>query len=156
MRAQFYPHMPQAFVKLTELEALVKDSGLDRELIHLVKLRASQVNSCAFCVDMHVKEAKIDGERELRLHHLVVWRESPLFTEKEKAALLWTETLTRLSTSDVSDEVYAQARRHFDEKELVALTMAVALINAWNRFAVAFRSEPGTHDRAFGLDKAGL
>lgn len=156
MRLRYHSLMPDAFQKLTELEALVKASGLDPRLIDLVKLRASQINRCAFCVDMHVKEAKIAGERELRLHHLAAWQESPLFDAREKAALRWTEAVTRLSQGDVDDADFEAARAHFSEKELVQLTMAVATINVWNRFAVSFRSEPGSQDRAFGLDKAGL
>jgi AhpD family alkylhydroperoxidase len=148
--------MPEAFAKLAELETIAKGAGLEPKLVNLVKLRASQINQCAFCTDMHVKEAKIEGERELRLHHLAVWRESPLFTPREKAALRWAEAATKLSQGDVTDEDFAEARRHLSEKELVALTLVAALINAWNRFAVAFRAEPGSKDRAFGLDKAGL
>lgn len=125
-------------------------------LAHLVMLRASQINGCAFCVDMHVKEAKIHGDRELRLHHVAVWRESPLFSEQERAALEWTEALTQLSPHGVSDAIYASVREQFSEQELSELTFLVVAINGWNRLNVAFRTVPGSADKQFGLDKAGL
>jgi AhpD family alkylhydroperoxidase len=155
-RLNYFPEFPKAFEKLTELEAIAKQSSIDPLLRHLVKIRASQINGCAFCVDMHHKEAKLAGERELRLYHLSVWEESPLFSEEEKAALLWTEHLTRLSQGAVSDEVFARAREHFSGKELTELTMIIALINAWNRFGAPFRSTPGSMDKLLGLEKAGL
>lgn len=155
-RLNYYPQFPQFFSKLTEMEGLMKELSIDHSLVHLVKTRASQVNGCAFCVDMHIKQAKIDGEKEIRLYHLSVWEESPLFSEKEKAALLWTEAVTRLSHGPVSDHVYQETRKHFSEKEITELTSVIALINAWNRFGATFRSIPGSADRAFGLDKAGL
>jgi AhpD family alkylhydroperoxidase len=155
-RLNYYKHFPEAFAKLTELEKLIKNCSLERQLIHLVKLRASQINHCAFCVDMHSKEAKIDNEKELRLYHVAVWEESNLFTPRERAALKWTEAVTKLHTQPVSDELFTEVREHFSEKELTELNMVVALINTWNRFAAPFRSEPGSADKAFGLDKAGL
>jgi AhpD family alkylhydroperoxidase len=155
-RLSFFPQFPQAFEKINEIEGLVKQGSLDPLLIHLVKIRASQINGCAFCVDMHHKEAKIDGERELRLYHIAVWEESPLFTPKEKAALLWTEQVTKLSQGAVSDETFARVKELFSDKELTELTMAIAMINAWNRFAAPFRSVPGSMDTYLGLEKAGL
>ncbi len=155
-RLNYYAQNPEAFAKLTEVEALVKNSQLDKKLIHLVKLRASQINRCTFCVDMHVKEAKIDGEKELRLHHLAAWEESPLFDEKEKAAFAWTEAVTRLNQEHVSDDLYKRTREFFSEKEIVDLTLAVAMINLWNRFGATFRSTAGSLDKMYGLDKAGL
>lgn len=155
-RQEYYSLFPEFMTKMVELGQAAKASGLDRNLLNLVNVRASQVNGCGFCVDMHSKEAKIDGERELRLYHVPVWRESPLFSDTEKAALLWTEAVTRLSEGEVSDEAYARARKHFSEKELVQLTASVVAINAWNRFAATFRTVPGSQDRAFGLEKAGL
>ena len=128
----------------------------DEGLAVLVDIRASQLNGCAFCLDMHVKQARIAGERELRLHHVAIWRESPLFSAKERAALAWTETLTRLGTEGVSDADYGLAREHFSEPALVALTFRVMAINGWNRLNVAFRVTPGSRDRLYGLDKAGL
>lgn len=155
-RLNFYPHFPAAFAKLAEIESLIKSSSLDRRLIHLIKIRASQLNGCAFCVDMHVKEARLDDERELRLHHVAVWEESPLFDAKEKAALRWTEAVTRLSSAAISDKVYGETKEHFSDKEITELTMAIAMINVWNRFAAPFRSTPGSADKLYGLDKAGL
>jgi AhpD family alkylhydroperoxidase len=125
-------------------------------MIDLVQTRASQLNGCTFCVDMHVKEAKIHGERELRLYHLPVWRESTLFTDKERAALEWTEILTKVSSSGVSDAEYSAAREHLTDKEIVDLTFAIGIINVWNRFNAAFRGQHGTLDKMYGLDKAGL
>ena len=129
---------------------------MEEGLALLVDLRASQLNGCAFCLDMHAKQARMGGEREIRLHHVAVWRDSPLFTPRERAALAWTETLTRLAPEGVSDAAYAEARAHFDEAALAELSWRVAAINGWNRLNVAFRTEPGSKDRMFGLDKAGL
>ncbi|GAA0535481.1 AhpD family alkylhydroperoxidase [Rhizomicrobium palustre] len=143
--------------KLSALSiATKKESAIEKTLLHLVDLRASQLNGCAFCVDMHSKEAKIDGERELRLYHVAVWRESPLFSSRERAALEWTEAVTKLSPESVSDEVYNAVRAEFSEKEIADLTFAIATINAWNRLGVSFRSVPGSADAAYGLTKAGL
>jgi AhpD family alkylhydroperoxidase len=129
---------------------------MDEALALLVDIRASQLNGCAFCLDMHVKQARIRGERELRLHHVSLWRESPLFTPKERAALAWTEALTRIDPAGVSDAAYDEACQHFSEEELSQLTFRVAAINGWNRMNVAFRTAPGSKDKVFGLDKAGL
>jgi len=157
--SQRFNYMQQsapAFKKLVELSMGLKESGLETGLQYLVEIRASQLNGCAFCLDMHVKQAVIGGERALRLHHVAIWRESPLFSARERAALLWTETLTRIPEAGVSDAVYAQAREQFSEKELSDLTWVVSTINAWNRLNVAFQSVPGSQDKAYGLDKAQL
>jgi AhpD family alkylhydroperoxidase len=129
---------------------------MDKTLAVLVDIRASQLNGCAFCLDMHVKQAKMHGERELRLHHVAIWRESPLFTPKERAALAWTEALTRIAPEGISDAAYAEVREQFPDEELSELTWRVAAINGWNRMNVAFRNAPGSLDKMFGLDKAGL
>jgi len=129
---------------------------VDKTLKDLVQLRASQMNGCAFCVDMHSKEAKIHGERELRLYHLPIWRESNLYTAKERAALEWTETVTKLGEHGVPDAIYDAVRAEFDEKEIVDLTYAVIAINGWNRMAIAMRAVPGSQDAVYGLSKAGL
>lgn len=147
---------PESTQKLIELGQLVHKSGLEEALLDLVNIRASQLNGCAFCLDMHVKEAKIRGERELRLHHAAIWRESPLFSPRERAALEWTEALTRLPEGGVGDEVYARVKGLFSDQELAALTFAVTIINGWNRLNVAFRTVPGSLDAMFGLTKAGL
>src|SRR5262249_24558773 len=122
----------------------------------LVNIRASQLNGCAFCLDMHVKQAKIHGERELRLHHVATWRESTLFSARERAALEWTEVLTKLPDHGVADEGYARVTAQFSEKELSDLTFVVMTINGWNRANVAFQTVPGSLDKPFGLDKAQL
>ena len=129
---------------------------MDDELALLVDIRASQLNGCAFCLDMHVKQARLHGERELRLHHVAIWRESPLFTPKERAALAWTEALTRIEPEGVSDAAYADAREHYSEEALSELTFRVVAINGWNRMNVAFRTVPGSKDKMLGLDKAGM
>lgn len=147
---------PVLFKKFLDFSLAIKDSSLDPTLSHLIDIRASQLNGCAFCLDMHVKEAKLHGERELRLHHLAIWRESALFSARERAALAWTEALTRLAPEGVSDELYALARAQFSEPELADLTYRVMAINGWNRASIAFRVAPGTYDAAYGLDKAGL
>ncbi|PWW07602.1 carboxymuconolactone decarboxylase family protein [Mangrovibacter plantisponsor] len=129
---------------------------LDKKLRHLMDIRASQLNHCAFCLDMHVKEAKLHGERELRLYHVAIWRESPLFTAKEKAALALTEALTRIDNHGVSDALYSELAEHFTQEEISALTFSIAIINAWNRLQILSRAEPGSLDSAYGLDRADL
>ncbi len=156
-RLNFQQQTPDLVKKLVDLSMATANGGhIDAGLLRLVDIRASQMNGCAFCLDMHVKEARLHGERELRLHHVAIWRESPLFAPRESAALAWTEALTRIAPDGVSEELYAQAREHFSEKELATLTFRVMGINAWNRLNVAFRTMPGAQDAAFGLDKAGL
>ena len=134
----------------------LKKGVIGETLTDLIHIRVSQINGCAFCVDMHVKEATIHGERALRLHHLAIWRESPLFTPKERAMLAWAESVTRLGEHGVPDDVYEEARMHFNEKELVELTFIVMEINGWNRLSIAFRNQPGSMDAAMGLTAAGL
>ncbi|WP_368641247.1 carboxymuconolactone decarboxylase family protein [Castellaniella ginsengisoli] len=155
-RLNYYLAAPEAARKYSEFSQLLHADPFLAEIGHLVTLRASQINGCAFCVDMHVKEAKILGERELRLHHVAVWRESPLFTAKEKAILEWTEALTRLSPEGVPDAVFQRVRDQLSDKELAALSFLVVAINGWNRLGVAFQPVPGSADAQFGLDKAGL
>ena len=130
------------------VERYVRECGLDRRLLELVKLRASQVNGCAYCVDMHTKDARANGETEQRLYAVVVWREAPFFTERERAALAWTEALTLVSQEQVPDSVFEIARKEFSDKELVDLTMAVIAINGWNRLAISFRKVAGTYQPA--------
>ena len=148
--------VPALTQKLTELTLALKKGTVEQTILSLIEIRASQLNGCAFCLDMHVKQAKLHGERELRLHHLAIWRESTLFSDRERAALTWTEALTRLSPHGVAGDIYADARAQFSEDELVYLTYMVMVINACNRASIAFRSVPGSQDKAFGLDKSGL
>jgi len=155
-RIPYAEKSPDLFKKFLEFSKAIREAGIDQQIYDLVDIRASQLNGCAFCLDMHVKEAKLHGERELRLYHVAIWRESPLFSARERAALAWTELLTRIPEHGVSDEDFAQARAHFSEKELSDLTFLVMAINSWNRANVAFRTPPGAADKAYGLDKANL
>jgi len=132
------------------------NNSLSKDLLHLIDIRVSMLNGCAFCLDMHVKEAKISGERELRLYHLSIWRESELFTAKEKAALTWAEAVTDLSREGLSDALFQQVCEELNEQELSDLTFAVASINSWNRLAIPFNVPAGSADSHFGLDRAGL
>lgn len=155
-RINYVHQAPELFKKFVEFGGLVKDSTIEEKIHDLVSIRASQINGCGFCLDMHIKQATIHGERPLRLHHLAIWRESTLFEPRERAALAWTEALTTLAPHGVPDDVYERVRGQLSEKELTDLTYAVMNINAWNRINVAFRTVPGSSDTAFGLDKARL
>ena len=140
---------------LLELEKYLHDCGLEEPLLNLVKLRASQINGCAYCLDIHWKDLRSIGESEQRLYSLDAWEESPYYTDRERAALVWTEAVTRVSETHVPDEVYEEAKKHFNEKELADLTVAVAAINGWNRLAIAGRTTPGTYQPVKGeLKKA--
>ncbi len=136
---------PGAMRALSGLETYLADCGLEPGLLDLVKLRASQINGCAYCVDMHSLDLRAAGETEQRIYALPVWQETPFFSERERAALLWTEKLTLISIDHVPDEVFEEVRQHFSETELANLTLAIAAINAWNRFGVSFRSVPGEY-----------
>jgi len=127
------------------LNKFAEESGLEHTLLELVKIRASQINGCAFCIDMHTIDARAAGESEQRIYLLDAWRESPFYTDRERAALAWAESLTLVSETHVPDDVYDEARRYFSEEELVKLTWAVVVINGWNRVCIAFRSEPGKY-----------
>ena len=137
---------PDAIKAMLGLEKYVHNSGLERSLYELVKTRASQINGCAYCLDMHTKDARKAGETEQRLYTLSAWRETPFYTERERVALEWTEALTLISENDIPDSLYDSVRKRFDEKELVALTMAIVANNGWNRFAISFRTVPGTYN----------
>jgi AhpD family alkylhydroperoxidase len=139
---------PGAHQAMLGLEKYLHDCGLEVALIHLIKLRASQINGCAYCLDMHWKDLRALGETEQRLYSLGAWRECPWYSERERAALAWTEALTLVANEHVSDEVYAQVRPHFSEPELCDLSLAIATINAWNRLAIAARNLPGTYQVA--------
>ena len=134
---------PEAIRAQRGLEAYVHGSGLEMSLIYLVYLRASQLNGCAFCVDKHSKDARRAGETEERLYAIAVWRDTPFFSPRERAALAWTETVTLIAETHVPDEAYAEVREQFSPTELMALTMAIVTINGWNRIAVSFRKPVG-------------
>lgn len=136
---------PKARAAMLGLEMYARESGLAPPLLELVRLRASQMNGCAFCIDMHTKDARAAGETEQRLYALSVWRESPFYTDRERAALEWTEAVTNVGESHVPDWVYERTRKQFTETELVSLTMAIVAINGWNRLAIAFRQVPGSY-----------
>ncbi len=134
-----YQDAPDVMKAMTTLEAQVQSSGLEASLMDLVKIRASQINGCAFCIHMHTREARARGESEARIYLLNAWRESPLYSERERAALAWTESMTLVAETHIPDEVYDEARQHFSAEEIVKLSLAVVTINGWNRFAIAFR-----------------
>ena len=144
-RIEYAKAAPDGVTAMRGLESYVHGSGLETSLIELVKVRASQVNGCAYCLDMHTKDARAAGEKEQRLYAIAAWHDAPFFSERERAALAWTEAVTLVGETRVPDEVYELARRHFGEKELVDLTLAVVAINGWNRLAIPFRSEAGSY-----------
>lgn len=137
----------EALNALYALEQSVRKGGLDTTLLELVRMRASQINGCAFCLDMHSKDARAEGETEQRLYGLSAWRETPYYTDRERAALEWTEAVTLVSRDQVPDDVYQRVRGQFSESELAILTLAVVAINGWNRIAIAFRAVPGSYQR---------
>lgn len=155
-RLDYFTTSPDLSKKVFELSNAVKKGSLGNTLLDLVNIRASQLNGCALCLDMHCKEAKIHGERELRLYHVAIWRESPLFSDAEKAAIEWTEAVTRLGDHGIDDEVYNRVRGHFSEEQISELTFAIGVINLWNRLNISFRTVPGSADEMLGLTKAGL
>jgi AhpD family alkylhydroperoxidase len=138
-RLDYYTVSPETLQAMLALEKHVKTHCFDPALYELVKIRASQLNGCAYCLEMHTREARAAGETESRLHLLAAWRESPLYTARERAALDWTESVTLVATRGVSDEVFSELGRHFSEKEITQLTLAINTINSWNRLAVSFR-----------------
>jgi AhpD family alkylhydroperoxidase len=144
-----YRHVaPAAVAAMRDVQRYVDHSSLEKELLELVKLRASQINGCAYCVDMHSKDARSLGETEQRLYAIAVWREAPFFSDRERAALAWTEAVTLIFDTGAPDDVYQVARAQFNEKELVELTMAIIAINGWNRLAVSFRAVAGSYQPA--------
>ena len=141
-----YKAAPEAMKAMTALGAYVNHaSGLETTLLGLVQMRASMINGCAYCIDMHWKDAKVAGETDERLFGLGAWRETPFYTPRERAALEWTETLTLIAANHAPDEVFAHVREHFSEEEMVNLTIAIVAINGWNRIAIGFRALPGTY-----------
>jgi AhpD family alkylhydroperoxidase len=142
-RVNYVEADPKALPLLLAVEAHIKTSSLAPTLLHLVKMRASQINGCAFCLDMHSKDARADGETEQRLYSLDAWEEAPYYNDRERAALEWTEAVTLLSNGHVPDSTYERVRAHFSEAEIAVLTLAIAMINSWNRLNVALRTEAG-------------
>jgi AhpD family alkylhydroperoxidase len=130
---------------MIQLERSVRESGLEPKLLELIKTRASQMNGCAYCIDMHTKDARAHGETEQRLFALSAWREAPFYTDKERAALKWTEAITDIQRGHAADDVFEEVRKHFADAELMSLTLAITTINAWNRIAIAFRLVPGSY-----------
>jgi|SRR5438477_1428358 len=147
-RIAYNKYSPNALHAMFALEKHLKSSTIEEKLLHLVKLRASQINGCAYCIDMHSIDARAAGDTEQRLYALNAWRETPFFTPRERAALEWTESLTLISQNHVPDELYESVRKEFSENELVDLTYAVATINAWNRIAISMRAVPGQYHPA--------
>ena len=139
---------PEAIRALAAVERYARGSNLEPALLELVRLRASIINGCAYCVDMHSKDARVRGESEQRLYAVSVWREAPFFAPRERAALAWTEAVSKVNVDQVPDEVYRLAREHFKERELVDVPMAVIAINSWNRLAISFRALAGTYEPA--------
>lgn len=144
-RIEYHQASSGAYRAMLGMEEFVRACGLEHPLLELVKTRASQINRCAYCIDMHTKDARAGGETEQRLYALGAWRETPFYSERERAALEWTEALTLISENDVPDEMYERVRRHFTDAELVNLTLAIITINGWNRLAIPFRSVPGSY-----------
>jgi AhpD family alkylhydroperoxidase len=141
-RMNYYQAAPDTINALSAVEKQIQASGLERTLIELVKTRASQINGCAVCINMHTADARHNGESEARLYLLNAWREAPVYTDRERAALAWTEAVTLISETHAPDDLYEEVRKHFSEAETVNLTMLIATINAWNRIAISFRAVP--------------
>jgi AhpD family alkylhydroperoxidase len=154
MRLNYFKAAPGGLNIMREFEKYLHECGLEQSLIELVKMRSSQINGCAYCIDMHSKDARAAGETEQRLYGLSAWRETPFYTDRERAALEWTEKLTLISTNGVPDDLYEQTLQHFSEQELVNLTLVITTINTWNRLAISFRSEPGSYQPPKALTQA--
>jgi AhpD family alkylhydroperoxidase len=155
-RLNFFEQSPELGNKLFEFSGAVHKTSLGNTLIDLVNIRASQINGCAFCLDMHCKEAKIHGENELRIYHIPIWRESTLFSDTERAVLEWTEAVTKLPEHGIPDEIYDRVRTQLSEKQITELTFAIGIINMWNRLNIGFQTVPGSFDDQLGLTKSGL
>ena len=145
MRIEYAKVAPEVMNAMLGLDRQVHASGLEESLIDMVKLRASQINGCAYCIDMHSKDARARGETEQRLYELVAWRDAPFYSARERAALAWTEAVTLITDGHVPDEVYEEAREQFTDRELANLTLAIVAINGWNRLGIAFRAKPGAY-----------
>ena len=146
VRIDYPKTSPGGLTAMLGLERHVRKSGLEADLLELVRLRASQLNGCAYCIDMHTKDARAAGETEQRLHGVVAWRETPYYTERERAALAWTEAVTGIGDRGVSEALFREVREHFSEEELVDLTLALVAINGWNRLAISFGAPVGSYE----------
>lgn len=147
-RIDYRKYAQEGVKSVLSLEKYIAESGLEEKLVHLVKMRASQINGCAYCLDMHSLDARAVGETEQRLYTLEAWRETPFFNDRERAALAWTEALTLISETHAPDDVYDEVKKHFSEKEIVDLTLVVGAINLWNRLAISLRAVPGRYKPA--------
>jgi len=147
---------PKAYEAMGALENRLENSGIDKLHSELIKIRASQINGCAYCIDMHTKDARSHGESEQRLYGVTAWREMPFYSERERAALALTESVTRISEDQVPEEIYQQVKQHFTEKEVVDLTLAVIAINSWNRLAISFRTPAGSYQPDHPVSKRNL
>jgi AhpD family alkylhydroperoxidase len=154
MRIDYRRVFPEALGAMSGLEGAIAHSSLEPELLELVKMRASQINGCAYCLDMHSKDARARGEREQRLYVLSAWREAPFYSDRERAALEWCEALTLLADGGAPDAVYHQVEQQFADEEIVALTLAIVAINGWNRFAIGLRSPVGSYESPHGREQA--
>ena len=149
-RIHYAKHAPGVYDAMDALDTYLAASPVDQKLLHLVRLRASQVNGCAYCIDMHWKDLKALGDTDQRLYGLDAWRESPYYTDKERAALAWTEAVTFIAQGQAPDSVFEELKTQFNEREVADLTLAVATINAWNRLSIAARLTPGTYKSSLG------
>jgi AhpD family alkylhydroperoxidase len=147
-RLDYRKAWPKAVKAMMDLQGVINHSGLERPLMNLVYLRASQINGCAYCIDMHSKDLRAEGESEQRLYLLNAWREAPFYSQRERAALKWTEAITRIADGHVPDELYDEVREQFAEEELMKLTLAIVAINGWNRLGIAFRAPAGQYQPA--------
>jgi AhpD family alkylhydroperoxidase len=141
MRIDYVKLVPRAYAAMREFDSYARTSGVDRSLLELIKIRASQINGCTYCLEMHTREAREQGEKQWRLDTLSAWRETPFFDNRERAALAWTERVTLIADEHVPDEVYNDMCRHFTEEEIVKITLAVIAINGWNRLAISFGTD---------------
>ena len=155
LRLDYGKVLPEGMRAIYALDRYSSNSGLEPSLLDLIKLRASQINGCAYCVDMHSKDARTGGETEQRLYSLSIWRETPYYTDRERAALALTEAVTLIADRRVPDEIYEQARQQFSDQELVKLMVGIVIINTWNRFAITFRDEPGSYQPDHFVAKPG-
>ena len=156
MRLDYVSLNKTLFSRLMALETALRGSDLDSSLVNLLKVRASQINGCLFCTDMHLKEAVLSGEEKLKLFHLNHWHESKLFSDREKTALYWLEALTEAGKSGANDEAFDNLKQYFDDEKIVDMTYVISMINFWNRLGLAFKPDPGSLDEMYGLNKVAL